>query len=58
MKSIAAYYVLVAMNTEMHEAEQRRAELAAARPSRPSLVERVRSFVTSVRPTRPAAEPA
>jgi hypothetical protein len=57
MKSIAAYYVLVAMNTQQQHADPRRAK-AAARPSRPSLVARARALLTSGRSTQPAGTAA
>ena len=58
MKSIAAYYVLVAMNTQEQDADRRRAQRLAATPSRPSIVARVRSALGSSRATHPAAGPA
>ena len=58
MKSIAAYYVLVAMNTELQHADPRRAEAAAGRPSRPSLVARARAMLTYGRSTQPAGTAA
>jgi hypothetical protein len=54
MMSISAYYVLVASTA----AEKAAAEAAALRAPRPSLVDRLRAFVTQP-PTRPrAARPA
>jgi hypothetical protein len=54
MKSIAAYYVLVAMNTQDQDA-QRHARSAAARPQRPSFLARARALVASARSTPSAA---
>ena len=54
MMSISAYYVLVASTA----AEKAAAEAATLRAPRPSLVDRLRAFVTQP-PTRPrAARPA
>ena len=58
MKSIAAYYVLVAMNGQEQSSDRRRAQRIAAASPRPSLVARVRSALGSPRATRPAAGPA
>jgi hypothetical protein len=58
MKSIAAYYVLVAMNSEQQHADRRRREFAAPQPARPSLVARVRALVASGRSTQPAGSAA
>jgi hypothetical protein len=59
MKSVAAYYVLVAMNSQEQDAHRRRAQHAAAAASpRPSLLARVRSALGSARPAGSAAEPA
>ena len=60
MKSVAAYYVLLAMNTQEQDAHRRRAQhAAAASPSpRPSLLARVRSALGSADPARSAAGPA
>ena len=58
MKSIAAYYVLVSMNTQQQHPDPRRAKAVAARPSRPSLVARARSLLTSGRSTQPAGTAA
>jgi hypothetical protein len=55
MKSIAAYYVLVAMNTEQQHADPRRANAGAGRPS---LVARARALLTSGRSTQPAGTAA
>jgi hypothetical protein len=59
MKSIAAYYVLIALNTqEQQDPDRRRAERIAAANPRPSLAARVRSALGSPRATRPAVGPA
>ena len=58
MKSIAAYYVFVAMTSADQEAQHRRAELAASLPPRPSLFARIRSLVTSPRSAQPATSAA
>lgn len=58
MKSIAAYYALLALNSEQQAAERRRAEVEAARSPRRSRFARARAFVTSGRSTRPAASAA
>ena len=58
MKSVAAYYVLVAMNGQEQDAHRHRAQYAAAASPRPSLLGRVRSALGSARPARSAAEPA
>jgi hypothetical protein len=55
MNSIAAYYVLVAMNTR--DADRRRT-FATAKPPRPSLVARLRAFVAPGRPAQPAGTAA
>jgi hypothetical protein len=57
MKSIAAYYVLVAMNGQEQDA-QRHARSAAPRPQRPSLLARARALVASARSTQSAATAA
>jgi len=51
MKSIAAYYVLVAMNGEQQHAQSRRAAPAPAQPKGPSLLSRVRDLVVAARST-------
>ena len=58
MKSVAAYYVLVAMTSQEQDAHRRRAQRAAAASPRPSLLARVRSALGSARPAGSAAEPA
>jgi len=58
MKSVAAYYVLVAMNSQEQDAHRRRKQHAAAVSPRPSLLARVRSALGSARPAGSAAEPA
>ena len=58
MKSVAAYYVLVAMNSQEQDTQRRRAQHAAAASPRPSLLSRVRSALGSARLARSAAEPA
>ena len=59
MNSVAAYYVLVAMNGQEQDAQRRRAQHAAAvAPSGPSLLARIRGHLGVARPVRPAAEPA
>lgn len=58
MKSVAAYYVLVAMNSQEQDAHRRRAQPAAAASPRPSLLGRLRSALGSGHPARSAAEPA
>ena len=58
MKSVAAYYVLVAMNTQEQDADRRRAQRIAATRSRPSIIARVRSALGSARASHPAAGPA
>jgi hypothetical protein len=55
MNSIAAYYVLVAMNTE--DANRRRT-FAPAKPPRPSLLARVRAIVAPRRSVQPAGTSA
>lgn len=57
MKSIAAYYVFVAMNSQEQDTQRRHAQHAAASP-RPSLLSRARSAFGSARLARSAAEPA
>ncbi len=57
MKSIAAYYVFVAMNSQEQDTQRRHAQHAAASP-RPSLLSRARSALGSARLARSAAEPA
>jgi hypothetical protein len=58
MKSVAAYYVLVAMTSQEQDAHRRRAQHAAAASPRPSLLGRLRSAFGSARPAGSAAEPA
>jgi hypothetical protein len=60
MKSVAAYYVLIAMNGQELDADRRHHELAAAaaRPPRPSIVSRVRALIASPRASGPASNPA
>jgi hypothetical protein len=58
MKSMAAYYVLIAMNSQQQDADRRRAELAAAQSPRPSLLARARAAFRSSRSTGPVIEPA
>lgn len=58
MKSVAAYYVLVAMNSQEQDTHRRRAQHAAAASPGPSLLARVRSALGSARPVRSAADPA
>ena len=58
MKSVAAYYVLVAMNTQEQDTLRRRAQRAAVASPRPSFLGRVRSALGSGRPARSAAGPA
>ena len=59
MKSIAAYYVLIAMNSQNPlDPDRARAERIAAAAPRPSLLARVRSALGSARPAGSAAEPA
>jgi len=56
MKSIAAYYVLIAMNGEEHlDPDRARAERIAAATPRPSLVARVLRALGSPRAARSAA---
>ena len=57
MKSIAAYYAFIAMNSIDQEAAQRRAHATAPKAHRPSLVARARALVTS-RSSQPAATAA
>jgi hypothetical protein len=45
MKSAAAFYVLVALNSEQQHAQRQPARAAKVKPSRPSLLGRVRAFV-------------
>jgi hypothetical protein len=58
MKSIAAYYVVVATTNAQHEAERRRATVQAPRPARPSLLARVRMLVAPARSAEPATSAA
>ena len=58
MKSVAAYYVLVALNSQEQDTHRRRAQRAAAASPRPSLLGRVRSALGSAGPARSVAEPA
>ena len=58
MKSIAAYYVFVAMNSQEQDSQRRHAQHAAAASPRPSLLSRARSAFGSARLARSAAEPA
>ena len=55
MKSIAAYYVLVAMNSQEQAAQRHARSGAAARPQGPSLLARARALLASVRSTQSAA---
>jgi hypothetical protein len=57
MKSVAAYYVLVAMNGQEQDAHRRRAQHAGAASPRPSLLARIRGHLGSARTARPTAEP-
>jgi len=57
MKSIAAYYAFIAINSIDQEAAQRRAHAKAPKAPRPSLVARARALVTS-RSSQPAATAA
>jgi hypothetical protein len=56
MKSMAAYYAFIAMNSQEQDADRRHAQLRAAR--RPSLIARVRGLVGPVRSTGPATHAA
>jgi hypothetical protein len=58
MKSMAAYYAFIAMNSQEQDADRRRAQQKAARPARPSLLARIRARVVPARSTRHAANPA
>jgi hypothetical protein len=58
MKSMAAYYAFIAMNSQEQDADRRHAQLRAARPARPSLIARVRRLVGPVRSTGPATHAA
>jgi hypothetical protein len=57
MKSIAAYYAFIAVNSLDQEAAQRRALAQAPRAPRPSLIARARALVVSRSP-RPATTAA
>jgi len=57
MKSIAAYYAFVAVNSIDQEAAQRRAHAQAPKAPRRSLLARARALVTS-RSSQPAASAA
>lgn len=58
MKSIAAYYVVLAMDGAQQDSERHGAQAAAARPSRPSLFARIRTLVASSRTSKPATSAA
>lgn len=57
MKSIAAYYTFIAVNSLEQEAVQRRTQVRAPKPSRPSLVARARGLLGS-RSAQPATSAA
>ena len=57
MKSIAAYYTFVALNSIDQEAAERRAHASAPKAPRQSLIARARALVTS-RSSQPAAAAA
>jgi hypothetical protein len=57
MKSIAAYYTFIAVNSLDDDAERRRAAARAARATRPSIMVRARAFLSSRTSSR-AAHPA
>ena len=52
MKTYAAYYALIALNSMEQDDHRRRAELNRA--PRPSLLDRARSLIASARPVRQA----
>jgi hypothetical protein len=59
MKSIAAYYAFIAVNSMDQDAAQRRTRAEAAASARPSLVARARALLSSGRSGRqPAATSA
>ena len=57
MKSIAAYYAFVAVNSMDQEAAERRAQANAPKAPRLSLIARARALVTS-RSSQPATSAA
>ena len=57
MKSIAAYYTFIAVNSLEEEDLRRRAHARAAQAARPSLISRVRAALAS-RSSQPAATAA
>jgi hypothetical protein len=59
MKSIAAYYAFLALNSVEQDAQRRRAELTS--PPRPSMLARARMLLASARPAQqsePTTTPA
>jgi hypothetical protein len=57
MKSMAAYYAFIAMNSQQQDANRHRARVAEPRPARPSLLSRIRGQVGSSRTHRAAVKP-
>jgi hypothetical protein len=57
MKSIAAYYTFIAVNSLEQEAAQRRTQVRAPQAPRPSLVARARALLGS-RTAQPATSAA
>jgi hypothetical protein len=55
MKSIAAYYVLIASETAQQDAARRRAEFQNPRPQRPSILARARTLLPSRTPQAESA---
>ena len=58
MKSIAAYYVLVAMNGQQQDAYRRPADVTPAPTKGPSLLSRIRDLVAATRSSGPATTAA
>lgn len=58
MRSMAAYYVILAMSAQEQDADRRRTRLPAPRTPRPSLFARVRAVLGGAHPAEHAASAA